>query len=132
MALHPVTGSGVFRDAEPPYSLALEARGSRLLFISGQLPQASDGALVGKGDFEAQAVQVLTNIKALVEASGGHLSDVAKLTMFVTSREFFPKFFEIRRRFFSEPYPAASAIVVAGLASPDWLVEIEAIAVLNP
>jgi len=119
----------VFKSTAP-FSLTTKTTGSTLLHVSGQVAQGPDGQTVGKGDVERQTVQVLENMKALVEAGGGTLADVARIVVYLTSRDHLPAVMEVRRRYFREPFPATSAVVVAGLANPEWLVEIEATAVL--
>jgi 2-iminobutanoate/2-iminopropanoate deaminase len=111
-----------------PYSLAM--RVGNQLFISGQVALDAEGRLVGKGDLLAQTRQVLENIKALVEAAGGNMDDIVKTTTFVTSMQDFAKTVPLRREYFHEPYPASTAVQVAQLVDPDWLIEIEATAVL--
>ena len=114
-----------------PISLATLAEGERILHVSGQVPIDAEGNTVGKGDIEAQAAQAIQNIRTLVEEAGGSLSDVCRIVVFGTSRECLPKVMEVRRRLLTEPYPATTTVVVTGLANPDWLVEIEATAVLK-
>ncbi len=114
-----------------PFSLATQTTGGKLLHISGQVAQGLDGQTVGKGDVEKQVTQALENMKALVEQAGGKLTDVARIVVYLTSREHLPKVMEVRRRYFKEPYPATTAVVVAGLANPEWMVEIEGLAVLG-
>ena len=92
--------------------------------------QGPDGRTVGQGDIERQTVQVLENIRALVEEAGGTLADVARIVVYLTSREHLRTVLDVRRRYFREPYPASTAVVVGGLASAEWLVENEATAVL--
>ena len=111
-----------------PYSLA--TRVGNQVFISGQVAIDAEGQLVGKGDLVAQTRQVLENIKALVEAAGGNMDDIVKTTTFVTSMQDFAKTVPTRREYFHEPYPASTAVQVARLVDPDWLIEIEATAVL--
>jgi 2-iminobutanoate/2-iminopropanoate deaminase len=113
-------------QSDAPYSQATLSQGTRLLHISGQVSQGPDGKNVAIGDVGAQAVQVLTNMQALVEAAGGTMADVCRIVVYVLDRADLPKVMEARRKFFSAPYPAATAVVVAGLANPDWRVEIEA------
>jgi 2-iminobutanoate/2-iminopropanoate deaminase len=114
-----------------PYSLATRTSSPQLLHISGQVPHDSEGKLVGQGDVERQTIQVIENIKALVEAQGGSLGDVCRVGIFLTSREHLPAVMAVRKKYFQAPYPATSAIIVAGLAHPDWLIEIEATADLG-
>jgi 2-iminobutanoate/2-iminopropanoate deaminase len=119
----------VFKSTAP-FSLATLSVGSKVLHISGQVAQGLDGQTVGKGDIEKQAVQVLENMRALIEQAGGGLADVARIVVYLTSREHLSTVMEVRRRYFREPYPATTAVVVAGLANAEWMVEIEATAVL--
>ena len=124
----PVTSPKLQTPANP-YSLA--TRAGNLLFISGQVALDGAGQLVGRGDVEAQCRQVLANIKALVEAAGGTMDDVAKTTTFVTNMRDLPRTLAVRREFFQPPYPASTAVQISQLVDPEWLIEIEAIAVLD-
>ena len=112
-----------------PYSLA--TRVGNQLYISGQVAVDSEGHLVGKGDIEAQARQVMENIKALMQAVGGSLDDVVTTTTYVTSMKDFARAVPIRREYFGDPYPASTVVEISRLVDPDWLIEIEAIAVLD-
>jgi 2-iminobutanoate/2-iminopropanoate deaminase len=125
-----VTSEAVF-DTPAPMSQATLTQGTRLLHISGQTPQDARGETVHAGDIEGQTARALENIKALVEKAGGSLADVCRIVVYITRREHLKSVMEVRRRVLPEPYPATTAVVVAGLANPDWLVEIEATAVLN-
>jgi enamine deaminase RidA (YjgF/YER057c/UK114 family) len=129
MAHTGITSSKIFKSPAP-MSPATRATGGTLLHISGQVAQGADGQTVGRGDIERQTVQVLDNMKTLVEQAGGTLADVARIVVYLTSRDHLQTVMEVRRRYFREPFPAATAVVVSGLANPEWLVEIEATAVL--
>ena len=100
------------------------------VYISGQVALDAQGNTVGKGDFRAQAAQTFENLKMVVEAAGGNLKDVVKLTNFLVRAEDYPTFREIRGQYFPEPWPASTAVIVTALASADWLLEVEAIAVV--
>jgi 2-iminobutanoate/2-iminopropanoate deaminase len=129
MAHTGITSSRIFKSPAP-MSPATRATGGTLLHISGQVAQGADGQTVGRGDIERQTVQTLENMKTLVEQAGGTLADVARIVVYLTSRDQLQTVMEVRRRYFREPFPAATAVVVSGLANPEWLVEIEATAVL--
>jgi enamine deaminase RidA (YjgF/YER057c/UK114 family) len=101
------------------------------LYISGQVPFDREGNLVGRGDAEAQATQCFSNILAIVEHYGGTARNVVKLTTLLTNWGFRAPVAAARERVFSPPYPTNTLAVISSLASPDWLVEIEAIAVLD-
>jgi 2-iminobutanoate/2-iminopropanoate deaminase len=124
-----IRSSKVFKSPAP-FSLATRTTGTTLIHISGQVAQGLDGQTVGKGDIEQQTTQALENLKALVKEAGGTLGDIARIVVYLTSREHLPAVMNVRRRYFKEPYPATTAVVVAGLANPEWIVEIEATAVL--
>jgi len=113
------------------YSQALLASGSRLLFISGQVAVDAAGQLIGKDDFRAQAHQVFRNLQANLEAAGATWADVVKLTVLLTDMADFPIFNEVRQEYLQPPFPTATTAAVSALVSPDWLVEIEAVAVLE-
>jgi enamine deaminase RidA (YjgF/YER057c/UK114 family) len=108
------------------YSHAAEARGfERLLFISGQFGVAPDGSLAA--EFEPQCA--MANVEALLAAAGMGRSNIVKLTFLVTRSSDLPALGKLRRgRWASSEAPAVTAIVVAGLARPDYLIEIEAVA----
>jgi len=129
MAHEEIRSPRVYKSTAP-FSLATLTRGGRQLHVSGQVAQGPDGQTIGKGNIEAQATQVLENLRALVEQAGGSLADVARIVVYLTAREHLPAVMEVRRRYFREPYPATTAVVVAGLANPEWMVEIEATAIL--
>jgi enamine deaminase RidA (YjgF/YER057c/UK114 family) len=101
------------------------------LYISGQLALDCDGTLVGPGDAEAQAEQCCRNIKAIVEHFGGTIDDVVKITQYITDLAYRPLVARPRDRYLGTPGPASTLVVVKGLAAPDYLVEIEALAILD-
>jgi len=110
------------------YSHAFEVRsGVRLLFISGQVGVAPDGTV--PSDFESQLDQAMKNVEALLASTGMGNENVVKITYLVTRAQDFPVLGQKRRERWSrvEP-PAVTAIVVAGLARPEYLIEIEAVA----
>jgi enamine deaminase RidA (YjgF/YER057c/UK114 family) len=82
-------------------------------------------------DPEAQWRQVLTNIKQMVEAAGGRMSDIVLANVFVTDMRYYYEYEWIRREYFEEPYPVCTAVAVRSLVRPDWLLEIEVQAYLG-
>ena len=116
----------------PPfgYSHIVDAAASRVIFISGQVPLNTDGDLVGKGDFEAQARQVFANLSAALEAAGAGWSDVVKLNYFLTDIGELATVRAIRDEYVDTERPPASTLVqVSALFSPEAMVEIEAVAI---
>ena len=99
----------------------------RFLFVAGQTALDEKGELVGGDDAAAQADQVLTNLQRVIEAAGGRMADVARTTLYLTRLEDRGPVGEVRREFFPAPAPANTLLVVSSLASPNFLVEIDAI-----
>jgi enamine deaminase RidA (YjgF/YER057c/UK114 family) len=114
-----------------PYSPALLIEGGRLLLISGQGPVDAAGRVVGPGDPEAQVRQVFANLRALVEAAGGALSDLVELNAYLLDMSTRGVITEVRRELFTPPYPTATMVEINKLAADEWLVEISAVAVLR-
>ncbi|MGH6930748.1 MAG: RidA family protein [Dongiaceae bacterium] len=113
------------------YSQAVSAPAdSRWLYISGQVGATPDGTIL-KG-FEAQARQCWTNILSILAADGMSAADLVKSTIFVTSAEFVSASRKIRDEALKEAQPASTFLVVAALAHPDLVVEIEAVAAKAP
>ena len=104
------------------------------VFIAGQVANGPDGKLVGEGDVAAQAEQVFANIRAVLVACGGSMEDIVKITVFTTDLAHRPALAEARKRHFrSGQFPASTFLVVSSLADPRFLVEIEAVAMIeNP
>ena len=115
----------------PAYCQGVKVTGpGTTLYISGQVAQDRRGNIVGKGDFAVQARQVLKNLQAMVQAGGGTLADVVKLTIYLTDVRYRPDLVAVREEFFGPKLPAATLITTPALAHPDYLLEIEAVAVV--
>ena len=108
------------------YSHAAKAGG--LLFLAGQVAQDQDGNVVGRGDVEAQAVQIFDNLRAVLASAGATLNDVVKLTTYTTNVAYRAKIAEVRGRYFTTYFPPNTFVVVASQATPDYQLEIEAVA----
>ncbi|CAM5722457.1 Enamine deaminase RidA OS=Streptomyces fumanus OX=67302 GN=GCM10018772_59380 PE=4 SV=1 [Streptomyces fumanus] len=112
------------------YSHVVTATG-RLVAVSGQLPLDEDGRVVGEGDPEAQARQVFENLRRCLAAAGATFADVVKLTYYVTDMAHLPAVRAARAAHLADDrLPAASAVQVAALVRPEFLMEIEALAVV--
>ncbi|MFI5811334.1 RidA family protein [Streptomyces sp. NPDC051643] len=104
----------------------------RFVAVSGQLALDEDGRLVGEGDPAAQARQVFENLRRCLAAAGATFDDVVKLTFFVTDMAHMPAVRAARDAHIpADRLPAASAVQVAALVGPEFLMEIEAYAVLG-
>ncbi|MCF6767851.1 RidA family protein [Thiotrichales bacterium 19S11-10] len=102
----------------------------KTLYASGQIPLDPKTMTIVSNDFEAQAHQVFKNFRAVLEASGGDLSHVVKLTIFLTDLSNFNMVNEMMSQYFNEPYPARVALEVSRLPK-DVKIEIEGTAVIN-
>lgn len=104
----------------------------RFVAVSGQLPLDENRRLVGEGDPEAQARQVFENLRRCLAAAGATFDDVVKLTYFVTDMAHMPAIRTARAAHIPDDrLPAASAVQVSALVRPEFLLEIEALAVLG-
>ena len=111
-----------------PYSQAIKA--GNTVYLSGQIPLDPESMEMVDGDISAQIRRVFDNIKAVAEAAGGSLANVAKLNIFLTDLENFSTLNEIMTTYFEQPYPARAAIGVASLPKGAE-VEMDAILVLD-
>jgi 2-iminobutanoate/2-iminopropanoate deaminase len=111
------------------YSLGIEATGSKMIFVAGLVPVDEKGKTVAVGDIKGQTRQVFANIEKVLAEAGATRNDVVKVTIYLTDLRNFAGMAEVRTEFFKAPYPA-SAAVQAQLVNPEWLVEIEAVAVV--
>ncbi|MBI4735832.1 MAG: RidA family protein [candidate division NC10 bacterium] len=127
--IQPYCAKDVF---DPPnYAQAIKVSGAQtLLFLSGQVAYDDKGNPAHRGDFVAQARAVFRAIKAQVEAGGGSLANVVKLTTYLTDIRHRAELVPVREEFFGKKIPATTLVGVAALAHPDFLIEVEAIAVV--
>lgn len=107
-----------------------EARG-RLVFISGMTARNKEGGVTGVGDVAAQTHQVCQNLKAAVEEAGGTLDDIARVDVYVRNMEDFAAIHEVRRQYFTGVAPASTLVEVSKFVNKDYLIEINAIAVVQ-
>ena len=124
----------LFRSRDNGFSQAVAASGTRTLYVSGQTAWDANRQLVGGSDLAAQARQAFRNVQTVVEESGGTMSDVVSLRIYIV--DYGPDKAEAVgnavRAFFSDPaQPATTWVGVNSLADPAFLIEIEAIAVLE-
>ncbi len=123
------------RLPDPPrggaFSSAIEAPPGRTLYISGMVSMDAEGNVVGEGDVKLQTQTVLNNIQAALEEAGADFGDIVKVTVFIRDMELYDEIHEVRRRYFTEPFPASSMVEVSKLIDPRLLIEIEAIAVIE-
>jgi 2-iminobutanoate/2-iminopropanoate deaminase len=114
-----------------PFSHYTDAvRAGNLLFISGCVALDADGRLVGEGDVVAQARQVFVNIGLCLSTAGASFADVVKVTTFLTDVEDRARINPVRQEFFGDARPASTLVEVSALVLPEFLIEVEAVAVV--
>jgi enamine deaminase RidA (YjgF/YER057c/UK114 family) len=118
------------------YAHGLLIQGGRLLFLAGQTGMDATGKIAAPGDIVAQFAQALANIKVIVEEAGGAMTDIVKLTIFVTDKALYRANLkligEAYRSFFGRYYPAMTLVEVKSLFDDEALVEVEGIAMIGP
>ena len=119
------------KSVHPTKGYSHAAKAGNTLYIAGQIAQDLGGNLVGKGDFEAQVRQVCENLKNIVEEAGGTLQNVVKKTTFLTHYSDIEAYRKVRTEYFPEPCPPNTLLIVESLALPEYMIEVEAIAVLD-
>ena len=116
------------------YSHVAEITSGKIIYISGQVAIDASGTIVGKGDYPAQLQQVFANLNTALEAAGGSFKNVVKLNYYIVNTVDRSQFFayrEVRDKYVDTANPpAATVVIVSGLFHPDFLVEIEAVAVV--
>ena len=117
------------------YAHGLLAEGGRVLFLAGQTGMGPEGNIASPGDLVAQFAQALFNLRAVVEAAGGTMTDIVKLNLYVADKAAYKANLkpigEAYRSFFGRYYPAMTLVEVKGLFDDEALVEIEGIAVIG-
>jgi enamine deaminase RidA (YjgF/YER057c/UK114 family) len=129
VTLHLINPEGL--PAPLTYTHVVVATGTKTVFIAGQEPEDAQGNLVGAGDLAAQARQVFTNLGRALTAAGAHPSDVARITIYVVHHrpEYLSVIEQARARLFGDHRPADTVVGVETLARPEYLIEVDAIAV---
>ena len=110
-------------------SMSVRAKGT-FVFLRGQVGQDLDGRIVGVGDPAAQAEQAMKNVKVLLEEQGAKLEDICKITIFITDRAYREPVYRVIGKWLKGVFPVSTGIIVQGLARPEWVMEIEAWAVI--
>ncbi|WP_175823799.1 RidA family protein [Burkholderia sp. BCC0419] len=118
-------------DPYAPFALSQAIRAGGFVFVSGQPAIGDDGEIEGPGDFDRQARCAFGNLERALKAAGSGMNQVVKTTIFLKSMSYLDRMVDVRREWFSAPYPAESLVEVSALYSPDALIEVEAIAVVS-
>lgn len=117
----------------PTYSHVVVATGTKMVFIAGQEPEDEAGNLVGPNDLAAQARQVYTNLGHALDAAGARPDQVAKITIYVVDyrRDFLATIEDARVALFGDHKPADVLVGVQTLSRPEYLIEVDAFAVIS-
>src|SRR4029077_16194881 len=119
-------------NGQPSYSHVVTVSGTgKLVYTAGQLARDIDGNCVGKGDMRAQMEQTFQNLDRCLKAAGATWADVVKTNTFVTDFDEFQKCGDVRMRYFGVATPTSTTVGVTRLAGPDFMIEIEAGAVVD-
>jgi reactive intermediate/imine deaminase len=112
------------------YSHAIKV--DKTVYVAGQVAIDPEGAIVGKGDWAVQAEQIYENMKRVLEAAGATMRDVVGLTYYVTDIDkFFKETRDARRKYFGDYFPTSTSVEISRLAQPEFLMEVNAIAVMD-
>ena len=112
------------------YSHVVSVRGGRTIYIAGQVAFDAQGQLVGKGDLAAQTRQVFANLETALKAAGATFANVVKTNYYMRDASQVAVVREIRSKYFTSALPASTLVEVPRLAQPDFLIEIEVVAVV--
>jgi enamine deaminase RidA (YjgF/YER057c/UK114 family) len=102
------------------------------IYMRGQVGTDFEGKLVGRGDAAAQAEQAMANVAQLLAECDATLEEIVKITIYLTDPRFREPVYQVVGRWLKGVHPVSTGVVVAGLAQPDWLMEIDVIAVRAP
>src|SRR5437899_2052947 len=131
------SGAPKIKRTNPPtlskptgYTHVVEVSGGKTVYVSGQIALDKDGKVVGEGDMNAQAEQVFKNLQAALAAAGATFKDVVKMNTYTTDMAQVQAIRDVRARYFGDVTPASTLVQVVHLARPEFLLEIEVVAVV--
>ena len=110
--------------------LVVASSEARTVYLSGQVSRNEKGETVGKGDIVAQTEQVIQNLRTALAEVSADLTDLVKVTIYTTEMRYCPQIDEVRRRHFTGSLPVSTLLEVRKLSQPDYLIEIDGIAVI--
>ena len=117
------------RAKKPPFSMGVQVGDT--IYVSGHVAQDATGQVVGKGDMAAQTRQVFASIEAVLAEAGATMEDVGKITTYITDMSRYAEFSAVRAEVFPNAGMASATVAGVELVSPDFLVEVETIAVIG-
>jgi enamine deaminase RidA (YjgF/YER057c/UK114 family) len=110
--------------------LCQAVRAGNTVYVRGQLGTDFDGNLIGLGDAGAQAEQAMKNVKQLLEEAGSQLQDIVKITIYLIDPRYREEVYQVVGRWLKGVFPISTGLVVSALGQPQWLMEIDVIAVI--
>jgi enamine deaminase RidA (YjgF/YER057c/UK114 family) len=113
------------------YSQAVITEGGRVVWLAGQVAGEDASGRSLAADFDGQVREVFARLGRTMEEAGGRLADMVTMTVFITDARYGDRFTQLRREIFGDDFPASALITVAGLARPEFLVEVQGIAVIG-
>lgn len=119
-----------YPDQDLDNDLCQVVRAGNTLYLRGQVGTDFDGNLIGFNDPEAQTEQAMKNVKQLLEEAGSCLDHVCKITIYLTSREIREVVYRTVGKWLKGVFPVSTGVIVTGLAKPEWLLEVDVIAVI--
>ena len=119
-----------YPDQDLDNDLCQVVRAGNTLYLRGQVGTDFDGNLIGFNDPEAQTEQAMKNVKQLLEEAGSCLDHVCKITIYLTSREIREVVYRTVGKWLKGVFPVSTGVIVVGLAKPEWLLEVDVIAVI--
>ncbi|MGH7095936.1 MAG: RidA family protein [Stellaceae bacterium] len=111
------------------YSQAVITEGGRVIWLAGQIAGEDAQGRPLAGDFDGQVKEVFRRLGRTLEECGASLADMVTMTVFITDARLGDRFTELRREIFGDNFPASALITVKGLARPEYLVEVQGVAV---
>lgn len=120
------------KNVHRPFGYAHAIQTGNTIYVSGQIPLDIEGNVVGKNDIAAQTQQAYENLKRVLEAAGAAMTDIVMLNIYCRDVDDFDKKTRpLRKKYLGNYYPAITAVQVSRLYRPDFLIEIEAVAVID-
>ena len=104
-------------------------KAGNLIFLRGQVGSDFEGNVIGAGDPAAQTEQAMKNVKQLLEEAGSSLDDICKITVYITDRSYRESVYHVIGKWLKGVFPVSTGLIVQGLAKPEWVMEIDVIAV---
>ena len=119
-----------YPDQDLDNDLCQVVKAGNMLFLRGQVGTDFDGKLIGPGNPEAQTEQAMKNVKQLLEEAGSCLDHICKITIYLTDSSDRATVYRAVGKWLKGVFPVSTGVVVAGLAKPEWLLEVDVIAVI--